>query len=145
MDEHAGEVAVDDSARRVVVTLDDPGLFRGDDAELTRRGEYVIDHLSAALVPIDDHTFWVHGHVDDAPLPDDALFETAWDLSAARALAVVQRLAAQGVDARHLAAVAFGASRPRGQDRARNRRIELVIDASAPLPAAARAAAARSR
>jgi flagellar motor protein MotB len=145
LDQQAGDIAIDDLAHRLVLTLDDPEMFRGDDAELTRRGESIVDKVAAAIGPGADRTLWVHGHVDDAPLPDDAPFESAWDLSAARALTIVERLAADGVEARHLAAVAFGDSRPRGKDRAKNRRIELIVDAAAPVPAAARAGAARSR
>jgi chemotaxis protein MotB len=145
IDRHAGDVAVDDGAQRVVVTLDDPDLFRGDDAELTNRGELVVDKLAGALAGAGDRTLWIHGHVDDAPLPDDALFESPWELSAARALAIVERLAAAGLDAHRLAAVAFGDSRPRGQDRARNRRVEVIVDAASPPPASARSAGARSR
>jgi flagellar motor protein MotB len=144
LDRQAGDVSVDDRAHHVVVTLDDPGMFRGDDAELTNRGEWIVDHLGTALAGSVDGTLWIHGHVDDAPLPDDAPFESAWELSSARALAVVKRLSADGIDARHLAAVAFGDSRPRGADRAKNRRIEVVIEPAAPAPAA-RAAATRTR
>lgn len=144
IDKAAGEVALDDAAAKVVITLDDPDLFRAGDAELTRRGDTVIVALAKVLVAAGDRTLWVNGHVDDAPLPEDAAFDSAWELSAARALAVVQRLADEGVDARRLAAVAFGAERPASQDRAKNRRIEIVVEGAPPL-AAARTAATRSR
>jgi flagellar motor protein MotB len=147
IDLRAGEVAVDEVAGRLVITLDDPGMFRGDDAELTRRGDTIVDAVAAVLIRAGDRALWVHGHVDDAPLAADAPFESAWDLSSARALAVVRRLADGGVDAKRLAAVAFGAERPAGKDRAKNRRIEIVVEAETlPAPAAAAMRAnARSR
>ena len=141
----AGDVTVDEAAGRVVITLDDPGMFRGDDAELTRRGDQVVDTLAAALADSGDRALWVHGHIDDAPLADDAPFESAWELSSARALAVVRRLADAGIDPRRLAAVAFGDARPLGKDRAKNRRIEVVVEAETLPPAAAAAMRASSR
>lgn len=143
----AGDVAVDDAAGRLVITLDDPEMFRGDDAELTRRGDKIVDAVASALAGAGDRALWVHGHLDDAPLADDAPFENAWELSSARALAVVRRLAEGGIAARRLAAVAFGAERPVGKDRAKNRRIEILVEAETlPAPAAAAMRAnARSR
>lgn len=143
----AGEVVLDDAAGRLVITLDDPEMFRGDDAELTRRGDKVVDSVAAALTGAGDRALWIHGHVDDAPLAADAPFESAWELSSARALAVVRRLADSGIAARRLAAVAFGAERPVGKDRAKNRRIEIIVEAETlpPPAAAAMRANARSR
>ena len=149
IDLSAGDVAVDEAASRLVITLDDPEMFRGDDAELTRRGDKIVDAVAAVLgtAVAGDRALWVHGHVDDAPLPDDAPFENAWELSSARALAVVRRLAEGGIAAKRLAAVAFGAERPVGKDRAKNRRIEIIVEAETlPAPAAAAMRAnARSR
>jgi flagellar motor protein MotB len=148
IDLSAGDVAVDDAAGRLVITLDDPEMFRGHDAELTQRGDKIIDAVATSLAQsAGDRALWVHGHVDDAPLPDDAPFENAWELSSARALAVVRRLAEGGIAGKRLAAVAFGAERPAGKDRAKNRRIEIVVEAETlpPPAAAAMRANARSR
>ncbi len=141
IDHTAGEVALDD--HKVVVTLDDPDLFRTDDADLTRRGQAVVDAVANAV----DGSFnvWIHGHVDDAPLPEDAQFESAWELSGARALAVLHRFTEDGLDARRLAAIAFGAERPAGADRAKNRRIEIVLEPLTAAPVAARSSYARPR
>jgi chemotaxis protein MotB len=137
IDGGSGEVAIE--AGTIVVTLDDPKLFRGDDAELTRHGDALVEAVASVLSTAGDRTVWVRGHIDDAPLPDDAPFDSAWELSSARALTVLRALAAGGVDARRLAAVAFGAERPAGNDRAKNRRIEIVVE-----PLATAAAAKRS-
>lgn len=143
IDRSAGEVAVD--GPRVVVTLDDPDLFRTDDAALTRRGQAVIDAFAFAVTKAGDFGLSIHGHVDDAPLPEDGQFDSAWELSSARALAVLHRLDEDGLDAHRLAAVAYGAERPAGADRAKNRRIEIVMEAIATPAAAARASSRRSR
>ncbi|MCB9565071.1 MAG: OmpA family protein [Kofleriaceae bacterium] len=140
-------VAIDDAATRLTVQLDDPQLFRGDDDVLTPRGRKLIDDVGGVLADAGDRPVWIHGHVDDTPLPDDAVFETAWELSSARALAVLRRLVDQdGVPERRLAAVAFGDQRPvSSADRRKNARIEIVIERGALAAASARTAPARSR
>ncbi len=59
-------------------------------------------------------------------------FKSNWELSAARAVAVVQYLITKGVEADRLAAAGFGEFQPldQGTDEeslARNRRIELKL------------------
>jgi len=142
VDRSAGEVSIEHGTLRI--TLDDPVMFRGDDAELTPHGEALIDAVASVLVTAGDRTIWVRGHLDDAPLPDDAPFDSAWELSSARALTVLRALVAVGVDARHLAAVAFGAARPAGAERAKNRRIEIIVEPPATSTSAKRAGS-RSR
>lgn len=62
--------------------------------------------------------------VPDAMLP----FITNWELSAARALTVVHYLQdAAKIDPTRLAAVAFGQYRPVSREKAKNRRIEIVL------------------
>jgi chemotaxis protein MotB len=61
---------------------------------------------------------------NDAVLP----FVTNWELSAARALTVVHYLQDDAkIDPTRLAAVAFGQYRPVSKNRAKNRRIEIVL------------------
>jgi len=55
-------------------------------------------------------------------------FVTNWELSAARALTVVQYLQDEAkIDPTRLAAVAFSQYRPVSKNRAKNRRIEIVL------------------
>jgi flagellar motor protein MotB len=61
---------------------------------------------------------------NDAVLP----FVTNWELSAARALTVVHYLQDEAkLEPARLAAVAFGEYRPVSKNRAKNRRIEIVL------------------
>ncbi len=53
----------------------------------------------------------VDGHTDQRPI-HSAQFPSNWDLSAARAIAVVQYLAAKGVDPHRLVAAGFGEFQP---------------------------------
>ena len=71
----------------------------------------------------------VDGHTDVRPIGGG---RTNWDLSAARAIAVVQYLITRGVSPQRLVAAGFGEFQPIDTDRteeayARNRRIELKL------------------
>ncbi len=88
--------------------------------------------LAADLPPDIDWVLRVDGHTDRRPIRT-AEFASNWELSTARAVAVVRFLAEQGVPARRLAAAGFGEFQPldpADTDAAyqRNRRIELMLD-----------------
>jgi chemotaxis protein MotB len=104
-------------------------LFKVGDDQLTATGKAVLAKVAAALKDLPDKQVWVQGHTDDTPIKDDNdLFESNWELSAARALTVVHYLqVVSGVDPRRLAAVAFGENRPASRTKAKNRRIEIVL------------------
>jgi chemotaxis protein MotB len=73
----------------------------------------------------------VDGHTDIRPI-SSAQFKSNWDLSAARAISVVQYLISKGVSPQHLVAAGFGEFQPldtANTDAAfsRNRRIELKL------------------
>ena len=72
----------------------------------------------------------VDGHTDTDPI--QTLFKSNWELSAARAIAVVNVLIQQGVNPKHLVAAGFGEYQPLdpgdSEDaKTRNRRIELKL------------------
>lgn len=73
----------------------------------------------------------IDGHTDNRPIAT-AQFPSNWELSAARAIAVVQYLISKGVSPAHLIAAGFGEFQPidtgtTDEARARNRRIELKL------------------
>jgi chemotaxis protein MotB len=66
------------------------------------------------------------------PLQVGARFESNWELSAARSIAVVRYLIGRGIDPQHLVAAGFGEFQPldtgnTAEAYARNRRIELKL------------------
>lgn len=146
----AGAIVVDGNDVHLRIT--DRVLFKPSDDALTDRGKIVLGKLAAALKELPDRQVWVQGHTDDTPvaLPRPALppkgakgappaapavrFPTNWELSAARALAVVRYLQDIGkVDPSQLTAAAFGQYAPISKkDRAANRRIEIVVSAKRP-------------
>jgi len=113
-------------------------LFESAKAEVSQAGHQSLDDLAAAVndlareIPPDiPWILRVDGHTDKQPI-SGGQYKSNWDLSAARAIAVVQYLIAKGVPADRLAAAGFGEFQPidPGDDDdalARNRRIELKL------------------
>ena len=115
-------------------------LFATGSAELGDEGRAQVRRLAntlreiAAQIPEDlDWVLRVDGHTDRRPIAT-AQFPSNWELSTARALAIVKYLAELGIRNDRLAATGFGEFQPL-DDRenelayARNRRIELKLTA----------------
>lgn len=113
-------------------------LFPTGSAELTPAGQAQLRRLSrllteiaASIPPGVDWLLRVDGHADRNPIRSPR-FATNWELSAARAIAVVNVLVEAGLPARRVAAAAFGEHQPLDEGStpeafARNRRIELRL------------------
>ncbi|GAB4347854.1 MAG: peptidoglycan -binding protein [Gammaproteobacteria bacterium] len=113
-------------------------LFDTASAELGPNGRKQIAALAKSLlevakkIPSDiDWVLRVDGHTDRRPISTPE-FPSNWELSTARALAIVRYLIEQGIPAERLIAAGFGEHRP--LDRAntpqawqRNRRIEIKL------------------
>lgn len=113
-------------------------LFDTGQATLNDAGKAELDKLAGAIVEL-DHEIppeipWilrVDGHTDKRPI-QSAQFHSNWDLSSARAIAVVQYLISKGVPPQRLAAAGFGEFQPidpsDSEDAySKNRRIELKL------------------
>ncbi|MDQ0316974.1 chemotaxis protein MotB [Amorphus orientalis] len=113
-------------------------LFPSGSDELNPQGEGELDTLAAELIDlgneIPDDIDWVlrvDGHTDSRPI-SGGRFRSNWDLSAARAISVVQHLIDQGVPPDRLVAAGFGEYQPlvdgeTPEAYAQNRRIELKL------------------
>ncbi|MFV0279333.1 MAG: peptidoglycan -binding protein [Rhodoblastus sp.] len=113
-------------------------LFDTGAAEISPAGKAQLDSLAAAItelereIPPSIHwTLRVDGHTDKRPI-QSAQFPSNWQLSSARAIAVVQYLISRGVQPSHLVAAGFGEFEPLEQGDSeealrRNRRIELKL------------------
>jgi chemotaxis protein MotB len=114
-------------------------LFDTGRAELNPAGRGELDKLAAALADLEreippeiNWVMRVDGHTDKRPLQGAGLYRSNWDLSAARAISVVQYLVARGVSPQHLVAAGFGEFQPLDPGESeeayrRNRRIELKL------------------
>ena len=113
-------------------------LFDTGNSVLASQGRSELDTLANAVIDLEREIppdiAWimrVDGHTDKRPI-QSAQFRSNWDLSAARAIAVVQYLISKGVSPQHLVAAGFGEFQPidaGDSDDAlrRNRRIELKL------------------
>jgi chemotaxis protein MotB len=105
---------------------------------LSPTGQQEIGKLAGAMqelireIPEDlNWVLQVDGHTDSDPI-NTPQFPSNWVLSSARAIAVVEALAAQGIPSEHLVAAGFGEFQPLdpgvSEDaKTRNRRIELKL------------------
>jgi chemotaxis protein MotB len=113
-------------------------LFDTGKAVLNPAGEGALDKLASAVIELNKEippeipwVLRVDGHTDKRPIQSPE-FHSNWDLSAARAIAVVQYLISKGVPADRLAAAGFGEFQPidpgdNDAAYAKNRRIELKL------------------
>ncbi|WP_185983394.1 peptidoglycan -binding protein [Aureimonas mangrovi] len=113
-------------------------LFGSGSDVLQPAGEEQMNGLATAIIELNreipSDLNWiirVDGHTDNVPITGGR-FADNWQLSTARASAVVRYLVEQGVPANRLAATGFGEFQPldtgdSAEARARNRRIELKL------------------
>lgn len=114
-------------------------FFGSGAAEMAATGREELDKLAAALVELErtipPDIGWVariDGHTDKRPLSGAGQFKDNWDLSSARAIAVVRYLQSKGVSPQRLVAAGFGEFAPLDfgdtpEALARNRRLELKL------------------
>jgi chemotaxis protein MotB len=136
----ARDLAADVSDQRVEITRDERGLvvslperatFAQGSAEVTSEARELIARVVAA-VETTPNAIRIEGHTDDVPI-HTARFTSNWELSTARAAAVVAYL----IGDRHIApdrlsAAGYAEFHPRvpndtPENRARNRRIDIVV------------------
>ena len=114
-------------------------FFDSGAATVRPEGRAELDKLAAAMLDLEkqipSEINWVlrvDGHTDTRPLMATSPFKSNWDLSAARAISVVQYLISKGVSPQRLAAAGFGEFQPidpgtTDEAFSRNRRIELKL------------------
>ncbi|MGE0642085.1 MAG: flagellar motor protein MotB [Nitrospira sp.] len=120
----------------IVITIPDQLLFNSGEAAVRTEALPFLEGLGSAIVELNRHTK-VEGHTDNVPIRT-AQFPSNWELSAARAVMVVRVLSElYRVPGDHLAAVGHADTRPvtgnlDPEQRAKNRRVEVVIMEQAP-------------
>ena len=130
-----GDIRLTQLGGKVQVDLVDKVLFDSGEAQISPRGQEVLQRVGAVLGTLDDKQIQVSGHTDDSPISAKLLaqFPTNWELSSARAINVVRFLTEKAhLPGRRLVATGFGQFHPVGSNatpigRARNRRIEILL------------------
>jgi chemotaxis protein MotB len=140
----AGQVQVRTTPLGVVIDIHDNLLFASGQTTLSPGAQALLLQLAGVISSLPDQ-FQVNGYTDDVPIRT-AQFQSNWDLSAMRAVTVVDILIGQGVPPAQLVAAGYGqyhpiASNATDQGRAANRRVSIVI-VTAPSGAASAPGAA---
>ena len=114
-------------------------FFDSGAAVLRPEGRAELDQLATALLELEkkippgiNWVLRVDGHTDTRPVTGNSSFKSNWELSAARAISVVQYLIGKGVSPQRLVAAGFGEFQPidpgsTEEAFSRNRRIELKL------------------
>jgi chemotaxis protein MotB len=114
-------------------------FFDSGAAVLRPEGRAELDQLATALLELEkkipsgiNWVLRVDGHTDTRPVTGNSSFKSNWELSAARAISVVQYLISKGVSPQRLVAAGFGEYQPidpgsTEEAFSRNRRIELKL------------------
>jgi chemotaxis protein MotB len=127
----AGELSVTIKNGRIVIELPDNILFDSGHAQLNDDGRQALTQVGEILIQFRERRFQVEGHTDDKPIKS-AVYPSNWELSSARALAVVHLLVDTGMNPENISAAGFGEFQPKADNstpegRQLNRRIEIVM------------------
>jgi chemotaxis protein MotB len=135
----ANQVQVKQLQNRLQVTMVNAILFPEGGFELNQKGKDSLNKILPILQGLNGKQIVIQGFTDNESIlePLASRYPSNWDLAAARAIAVVRYLEAQGIDPSQLSGVAFGkyhpiASNDTAAGRAQNRRINIDIQDQTP-------------
>jgi chemotaxis protein MotB len=124
------DVRVRQTEEGLVISLAGSLVFTAGGSEPAPESAPLIREIARLVHPLANQVR-VEGHTDDRP-PGRGPFASNWELSAARAAALLRRIEAAGVPAHRLQAAAFAAERPIASNRSDegrriNRRVDVVV------------------
>lgn len=115
------------------ITMASSILFTTQSAKLTRPVKNSLNQLGPYLKPLRNNTITVAGYTDSLPIANSSRYSSNWELSAERAIAVMNFFVKNNViKEKNVTVQAFAANHPRSsnqtsQGRAQNRRVEMII------------------
>jgi flagellar motor protein MotB len=136
------QITIDGGKGRMMIRFSDGIAFDPGRAELRADGQVLLRTLAAVMKQV-NRDILVAVHNDNQAIIKGSLFKSGWEITTARAVAIVRFLQGEGVDPRHLGAAGYSefnflADNADEAGRALNRRVELVIMPTAeelvPLP-----------
>lgn len=130
-----GEITISDLQGKLTVNMVERILFDSGSADVKSGGKEVLRKVGGILAGIKDKEVRVEGHSDNVPISSklQERYPSNWDLSAARAINVLQFLKSSvDIPGERLVACGFGEFRPiadnsTAEGRAQNRRIQIVL------------------
>ena len=134
-----GEVEPDNSDRITTMEMDSSLFFASGSSQLSDAGKTALKELVPRLQSeFSDYQITIEGHTDDSPIKT-LQFPSNWELSAARASAVVRFYIEEGITATRLRAAGYadafpkapnrdGAGNPIPENQAANRRVVIKLE-----------------
>jgi len=136
-----GNAEIEQKGDRITtVEMSSATFFASGSATISKAGEAVLADVAARLKSdeLRDYLITVEGHTDDAPI-STLQFPSNWELSTARASAVVHYFLEQGIPARKLRAAGYADTFPKAPNRddagnaiaenqAQNRRVVIKLE-----------------
>ncbi len=126
-----GSIEVETDGTRIIIRVKERGSFESGSAELKFEYIPVVAKIRDLLLDISGKVA-IEGHTDNLPY-GGRQFESNWDLSSARALAVAHELFSdRRINQSRFSITGYADTKPLGPNttrelRARNRRVEIVI------------------
>ena len=140
MSEAGEDTQAQTTARGVSFEFKSAKMFAPGSATILESGVQLLDRVAqmVTFMGYDDYRIEVQGHTDDIPI-NTTQFPSNWELSAARAAAVVRFLASRGVEPERMVAMGYGETKPKVPNRdesgqpipenqSANRRVEIEIE-----------------
>ena len=121
------ETSYDKATSKMTVALPGDVLFNPGDATIRETAKGTLDKVASSLKK--DYAakpVRIEGHTDADPIKYSK-WKSNQDLSLARAAAVEAYLVKKGVSDQLITVQGFGADKPKGKDKAANRRVDIVV------------------
>lgn len=118
---------------KVVIRIPGDVMFENGQVELSPEGKKILVELKDVLIKKHDQKINIVGHTDDLPMRAGARFKDNWEISSLRAVYVLRYLMQLGIAQERLTATGLADLEPlypnnTADNRARNRRVELVLE-----------------
>ena len=126
------QITISHTPQGVEIAINAKVLFNSGDARLLPESFAVLERIAAVLRDRAKNNILVEGHTDSLPIAT-AKYESNWELSSARAGAVVRFFADKGIEAHRMAAIGRADNFPLiiGNDaaaNAANRRVTILVE-----------------
>jgi len=124
------EVQLELQSRGLVMNVVSGVLFDTASADLTKNGKALLKSLDVVFASFDNKLV-VEGHTDPRPI-SSSVYPSNWELSTARATAVLRDLLGEGIRDTRLSAAGYADTRPRASNAteegmSKNRRVDIVV------------------
>ncbi len=125
-------VRVYKQGEKIIIQIRGSILFRSSQARLNPTAEPVFDEVLKVFEKYPEYGINIRGHTDNRPIKS-SIYPSNWELSTARAASVLRWFVERGIDPHRMTASGYADYMPIApnntpEDRARNRRVEFVLE-----------------